>query len=441
MFNSFYDNIKNALIQRNSSKTSNYTSKNKSGSTNVLSGENDDLTNTLRKDMLKENLLDKAFDNELDKVLCDRSSNQSSDSDISLSKMNSIYMSEHTELKPHEISAIFIRFAKIGKAYSYFPSKKIGLECYRWRHKLTPFLRIAAWILPMIRVFERPLWTYYTDNWNDDSIFPRTLNSFIDYKTAAGFKCPITLFICVGLALEIFVSYGSISRIDKRSSERSLPRNVLFFSCLCQLILQIIVLSIANSGWLTLTESINVKFEKTILISSFGDIFFTFWFNSKSFSRLQLLKNVIPKLCILLLFLFLLICIFAILGPYIFHLSEQHSDDDYIQQAYFDTFSDSIWSIFVAITSSSYPNQIMPEYRQYREFFLYFFGFIFLGQFAMLNLILVVVLVEFNRASQKESDDYKAACNVLLANAFNSLDVCINLYIIIFIYFLILINL
>jgi hypothetical protein len=378
--------------------------------------------------LLKENLLVKAFDNVFDTVLSDGSNHQSSDSDISLSKMNSIFMSEHTELQPHENSAIFIRFAKIGKAYSYFPSKRVGLECYRWRHKLTPFLRIASWILPMIGVFERPLWTYTTENWDDKSIYPRTLDAFIDYKIAASLKCPITLFICIGLALEISVSYGSFSRIDRRSSEMSLPRNVLFFSCLCQLMIQVIILCIANSG-MNLTESINIKFEETILIASLGDIFFTYWFNSKSFSRIQLLKSVIPKLLLLLLFLLALVCIFAILGPYIFHLSEQQVDDDY-----FNTFSDSIWSIFVAITSSSYPNQIMPEYGQYREFFIYFFGFILLGQFAMLNLILIVVLVEFNKASQKESDDYKAASNVLLSNAFNSLDVCKYLYYLIYLF-------
>ena len=36
-----------------------------------------------------------------------------------------------------------------------------------------------------------------------------------------------------------------------------------------------------------------------------------------------------------------------------------HRDDDF-NQSQFATFADSVWSVFVAITSSSYPGQVGP---------------------------------------------------------------------------------
>ena len=63
----------------------------------------------------------------------------------------------------------------------------------------------------------------------------------------------------------------------------------------------------------------------------------------------------------------------------------------------------------------------MPGYRDYRAFFFYFFAFICLGAYGVLNLILVVVLVEYSTAAQMQADQAKAKRQILLLRAFQVL--------------------
>jgi len=44
-------------------------------------------------------------------------------------------------------------------------------------------------------------------------------------------------------------------------------------------------------------------------------------------------------------------------GPYVVINERDNTIDDEVS-AYFGTYGDSLWSIFVAITSSSFPNQV-----------------------------------------------------------------------------------
>jgi hypothetical protein len=117
----------------------------------------------------------------------------------------------------------------------------------------------------------------------------------------------------------------------------------------------------------------------------------------------------------MLVLLALLVLVFAGFGPLIFHVSDRSGADD---DVYFDGFGDATWSVFAAITSSSYPNQVMPSYRRFRESALYFVSFIALGAFLLLNLVVVVVLVEFQRNSQDAADVLRANRRILLMRAF-----------------------
>jgi len=99
--------------------------------------------------------------------------------------------------------------------------------------------------------------------------------------------------------------------------------------------------------------------------------------------QLELVLMVLPQMMFVLLMLSLLVIAYAAFGPTFGR--PDTSEDDY----YFNSFSQSIWSIFVAITSSSWPGQILPSYNNFREVCLFFVSFICLGSYAVLNIIII----------------------------------------------------
>ena len=92
---------------------------------------------------------------------------------------------------------------------------------------------------------------------------------------------------------------------------------------------------------------------------------------------------VLPQMMFVLLMLSLLVIAYAAFGPTFGR--PDVIEDDY----YFNSFSQSIWSIFVAITSSSWPGQILPSYNSFREVCLFFVSFICLGSYVLLNIIII----------------------------------------------------
>ena len=92
---------------------------------------------------------------------------------------------------------------------------------------------------------------------------------------------------------------------------------------------------------------------------------------------------VLPQMMFVLLMLSLLVIAYAAFGPTFGR--PDVVEDDY----YFNSFSQSIWSIFVAITSSSWPGQILPSYNSFREVCLFFVSFICLGSYVLLNIIII----------------------------------------------------
>jgi hypothetical protein len=99
--------------------------------------------------------------------------------------------------------------------------------------------------------------------------------------------------------------------------------------------------------------------------------------------QLELVLMVLPQMMFVLLMLSLLVIAYAAFGPSFGR--PDVVEDDY----YFNSFSQSIWSIFVAITSSSWPGQILPSYNSFREVCLFFVSFICLGSYVLLNIIII----------------------------------------------------
>lgn len=62
---------------------------------------------------------------------------------------------------------------------------------------------------------------------------------------------------------------------------------------------------------------------------------------------------------------------FAVIGPLVFEFDEAHHND-HKNEKYFGNFGDSYWTVFVAVTSSSWPEQMLPGYEvETTEFWLF----------------------------------------------------------------------
>jgi hypothetical protein len=168
-------------------------------------------------------------------------------------------------------------------------------------------------------------------------------------------------------------------------------------------------------------------YKQLVTITSAGSVLYFLWFNRRTLQKLKIVLQIIPKFLVVVFILAVFILIVAGFGPMIFQL-ENHRDDDYSSTndddstIYFNSFSQSIWSVFVAITSSSWPNQVMPAYHSQREIAIYFMTFITIGSFGLLNLIIVIVFIEFQKSLQSSFDRHKITKEILLIKAFEILD-------------------
>ena len=94
----------------------------------------------------------------------------------------------------------------------------------------------------------------------------------------------------------------------------------------------------------------------------------------------------------------------------------------YENNEYYYSYEESLWSIFVAITSSSYPNQLLPSYQERRNSILFFFVAVVIGSFIFLSLILLVVFSEFKRVGKMFEEVEKTFRQINLKLAFEILD-------------------
>lgn len=62
---------------------------------------------------------------------------------------------------------------------------------------------------------------------------------------------------------------------------------------------------------------------------------------------------------------------------------------------YMNTFQDSAWSMLILMTTSNYPNVMLPAYESNRSNFLFFLVFLVAGLFLILNLLLAIIYSHF----------------------------------------------
>lgn len=112
------------------------------------------------------------------------------------------------------------------------------------------------------------------------------------------------------------------------------------------------------------------------------------------------------------------VIIFGIIGRLIFIDLKVPNNDQY-----FGTLSNSIFTVFVALSSSSFPDQVIPGYTDERITILYFFIMITFGSFIFLKLQFVAIFTSFESNRQLYELKNRLLTLQLLHIAFEAMDV------------------
>ncbi|XP_073168490.1 two pore channel protein 1 isoform X2 [Lepidochelys kempii] len=107
----------------------------------------------------------------------------------------------------------------------------------------------------------------------------------------------------------------------------------------------------------------------------------------------QIFQSLPPFIDILLLLLFFMV-IFAILGFYLF--SSNHSDP------YFSTLENSLVNLFVLLTTSNFPDVMMPSYSQNPWSCVFFIVYLSIELYFIMNLLLAVVFDTFSDIEKRK---------------------------------------
>ncbi|TFK04715.1 SWI/SNF-related matrix-associated actin-dependent regulator of chromatin subfamily A-like protein 1 [Platysternon megacephalum] len=107
----------------------------------------------------------------------------------------------------------------------------------------------------------------------------------------------------------------------------------------------------------------------------------------------QIFQSLPPFIDILLLLLFFMV-IFAILGFYLF--SSNHSDP------YFNTLENSLVNLFVLLTTSNFPDVMMPSYSRNPWSCIFFIVYLSIELYFIMNLLLAVVFDTFSDIEKRK---------------------------------------
>ena len=90
---------------------------------------------------------------------------------------------------------------------------------------------------------------------------------------------------------------------------------------------------------------------------------------------------------------------------------------------YFDNFGDAIFNMLVLLTTSNFPDIMMPAYRDARIASLFFIIYLVFGLFLFMNMLLAIFYANYKIRYQKALDSFVDVRTIYLENQFSELDV------------------
>lgn len=109
--------------------------------------------------------------------------------------------------------------------------------------------------------------------------------------------------------------------------------------------------------------------------------------------------------------LFVYVAFWAFLGTVLFYDTPQG-------QAGFSSWVESLWTLWICITTANYPDVMMPSYNQNRFAGIYFVVFMIVSFFFFSNLILASIVNSYDDEMKQRKDNRKSYEEAKLTEAF-----------------------
>lgn len=109
--------------------------------------------------------------------------------------------------------------------------------------------------------------------------------------------------------------------------------------------------------------------------------------------------------------------IFMSLLGYIWLSTKNHDFHD--PEGYFSTIPDTLFNMYVLFTTSNFPDIVFPFWKVNNLWAIYFIGYLMIGLYMLLNLMLAVFYNSYKSQIEKRIDKYDKIREEYLLNEFN----------------------
>lgn len=289
-----------------------------------------------------------------------------------------------------DTASVLVQRAVNGKDYFEPFLHYSQLWAYCIRNKYTSIFRFAAWGLIIVRIYERPLWTYeenYCSDWLDGSKFPTFSASYFYITEASSRYISIALLMVILWAIVLEVTYSAYSSSISLDNLRKIFHWPLLCCILCWILKFAEITSYFTSP--SASESTYCN-SKTVFSTSPVEAFFLV-FIEKSYSTLiaSLIARILPTFSIVMITLICIVSVYTALGLMIFNPDSQQG------QLYFSSYEDALWTMIMVMTANMWPTAMIPAFESHRINFLYYVVFVIVVDWLLLNRATAIVLYYF----------------------------------------------
>jgi two pore calcium channel protein len=127
------------------------------------------------------------------------------------------------------------------------------------------------------------------------------------------------------------------------------------------------------------------------------------------------LIKVLPEVMNILVILFIYMVFWAFLGTVLFYDTAQ-------AESGFSSLIESLWTLWICVTTANYPDVMMPAYNKCRLTGIYFVAFMVMSFFFLMNLILASVVNTYDDVMESKKKEQKVEEDTKLTEAFQLMD-------------------
>lgn len=113
--------------------------------------------------------------------------------------------------------------------------------------------------------------------------------------------------------------------------------------------------------------------------------------------------------------LFFHVLAFAWIGTIMFNVGD-------LEDIYFPHLYEGMWNMFLLLTSVNFPDIMMPGYKESRLYFIFFFIYLVIGYFFLLELVLAAIYNAYRVHIEREVSGFIEKKDKLIREAFHLLD-------------------